>query len=204
MKLDDLLDLAGDDILRCSHRLPDVLRAIRDALPGQPGAQSYDTIGHGRSILWCDLHERELVACHRAGLDCDGETVVVNDPTGEAALEFSQAAVDLRAINRRVRAIAQQADALITIINRWSARSATDSERRATERANEPGCEVCARSDRYTPAKVLSSDVKKNLDRPHRLCTWHHDFVLAHGRLPTTVEEAAHQAGKRVRVRMAS
>lgn len=44
-RLDEQFDQALEDALRARHALPDVLRSMRDAMSGQPGAQSWRS-GH--------------------------------------------------------------------------------------------------------------------------------------------------------------
>lgn len=201
MKVTNQLDQALEDGLRARHALPDVLRTMRDAMEGQPAAQSYDTLRGGKRILWCWEHEHELKVCHKRGHDCLGESIPVDDQTGEAAISADQARADQRETIRDVAALALITDRLISRFSRYQAKAATEKQRRETEQANDPGCELCHRVGQFSPPRVLSSDAKGNLDRPHRLCIWHYEFVLATGRKPTDDEERAHIAGKPVRLR---
>lgn len=187
MRLDDQFDQALEDALRARHALPEVLRSMRDAMAGQPGAHAYDN---------------PVVGGHTTVTDDEGMPMpAVSDRTGEAATDDDKARTDHRATQRDIAALAVIADRLIRRFAGYQHRAATEKERKATERANEPGCEVCLRSGTHTPPKVLSSTAKGNLARPHRLCGWHLDFVLGTGRLPTDDEERAHQEGRRVRLK---
>lgn len=202
MRIDTELDDTLEELLRVRHALDEVVRSMRDAMLGQPGAQSFDVVTRGaRSVAWCWEHEREVLACHRDDMFCAGETVATDDPTGEAAVEADKARHDHRETVRDIRTLRIVAGRLTARFALYQQRAADEKERRATERANEPGCELCARVGEWTPPRVLSSTVKGNLDRPHRLCSWHYEFVLANGRKPTEVEDAAHKEGRPVRLK---
>lgn len=183
-RIDEQFDQALEDALRARHALPDALRAMRDAMTGQPGAASYDN---------------PVVGGHTSVLDDRGVPMpAVSDRTGEAATDPDPARDDHRATQRDVAALAVIADRLLGRMAKYQRRTATDKERRETEKANEPGCELCARQDVHSPPRVLSSTVKGNLDRPHRLCTHHYEFILANGRKPTEAEEVQYANKRRI------
>ncbi len=140
---------AVEDLLRClvptslpdgsTRPLVDVrIAAMRDAQNGQPGAQRYD--GNGVAVsLWCHLHEREVRECEERDLDCDGETIELHDPTGEAALRPDKGAAALRRLERLARSLASDADAVINELRRWDANVVTN------DRAGIGSCEDCGR-----------------------------------------------------------
>lgn len=189
MRLEDQLDHAAEDILRSRHALKDVLIAIRAAMKGQPGAASYDT---------------PVVSGHTTVKDDLGVPMpAVSDPTGEAgcdrAVGLDSAVNDHKAIQRHAKAIASHADALVTVLARWQARSATDKERRQTDAANDPGCEIHTRIGVWRVPRVLSSTVNNTLERPYRLCEWCERVVKDLGRLPEYHELRDNVDGKKLR-----
>lgn len=186
MKLPDTLDLATEDLLRFSHELPRLLRAIRDAMPGQPGAASYDT---------------PVVRGHTTVIDEQGTPMPsVSDPTGEAAVELAggrhPAVADLHQLNRRIRAVAQHADALVRIANTWKARPPTDKERRDTDLDNDElraGCEVHARAGLYARRECVAEIVDGwMLPRPMGLCSVCRSRIKRTHRLPTVEDVQAY------------
>lgn len=188
MKPDEEFDKALEDLLRCWHAFDRVLSLMKEAQTGQPGARSYDS---------------PMVGGHSTVLDEFGVPMpAISDPTGEAGIGADEARVDEADTLSDVRQLKTIGDRMVWRFARYQARAATEKQRRETEKANDPGCELCARMGQFSPPRVLSSDAKGNLDRPHRLCTWHYEFVLATGRKPTDDEERAHIAGKPVRLKV--
>lgn len=194
MKVTDELERALEDGLRCSHALPCTLRAMRDAMAGQPGAQSYDN---------------PVVGGHRTVLDDEGIPMpALSDPTGEAAVTAAQgqdqASIDHRDTLKDIHAVAVIFDRMTTRFARYQPRSATDKERRETERANDPtarGCELCQRAGHWHPPFTdKPTDVAGVLDEPYLLCEWHWRFVRKMGRLTTEQETAAYVSGRPVKV----
>lgn len=94
-RLDHALDATAERVARCTGALPNALHALRQRMEPLQAA-SYDTNRSSRQ--WCWTHGRWVHECHRADLDCDGETVAVHDPTGEAAVDGNPA----RATHRRL------------------------------------------------------------------------------------------------------
>ncbi len=110
------LDHALEDLLRFRLDLPRLLDAIDDAQEGQPGGQRFDVVrSGGRTVLHCWKHERDVRDCEEAGLDCDGEAIDVNDPTGEAGVNPDKARADRRRVSRKIQAITDAIEELIGI-----------------------------------------------------------------------------------------
>lgn len=192
MKIPDKIDQAVADAMRARHALAGpkgVLLFLRDAMVGQPQATGYDS---------------PVVGGHSTVLDERGVPMpAVSDPTGEAgvirASGLDQAVNDHQAILRHVQALASHADALDRLASKWQKRAATEKEKRDTDRANDPGCELHLRHGTWRPPKVLSSTVKGTLERPYRLCDWCMDVVGSLGRVPSDDELRDNIAGKRLR-----
>lgn len=186
MRLDDQLDRALEDALRARHALPEVLRTMRDSMPGQPGAHVYDAVvvGGGRTLVWCWDHEREVRLCHKANEPCMGESVTIADQTGEAAVEDDEVFADHKATQKDIAALAHHADRLVRRFANYKKRAATEKERRDTERANEPGCELHGKAGKWVLAFVLSSTVAGTLDEPLRLCRDCYERVRTTGERP--------------------
>jgi len=188
------------------------LTTMRDGLAGQPRAATYDAaiITGQRSVTWCWRHECDVYLCHAVGLLCDGEPIVVADPTGETAINPDRVAHDRRQVQRHITALEQHAQALADILAGYQPRPPTDIERVASAQLGEPGCQSCARTKgatglpRYEPVKVRATRVKGRLVQPMALCSWCYAYTLKVHRLPTTTEIAAHHQGRRIRHRDAS
>lgn len=205
-RLSDRFGAVTERLDRIGWRLATTEEAITDAMAGQPGAASYDAIGRSnmKSVLWCDEHQQELADCHRQEHTCSrGIPIPVHpDPTGDAAVNHDKARSDERQLRKAIHTLENVADLLESIHGAYATREPTAAEKRATEQDNDKGqCEVCSRSDVYTPAIVTSSNAKGNLPRHYRLCRWHLDFTLSYGRLPNDAEEKRHHDGGRVHVR---
>lgn len=174
MKVTDLLEQAQEDLLRLDTWRPHpdsallglngLICAITDALPGQPGAASYDT---------------PVVGGHTTVLDERGIPVpAVSDPTGETASELADhghpAVSDLKSIKRHVAAIASHADALIRISVTWQSRPPTKAEQRETARQNLPGCDLHSGaglfSEREPGAGLITAAGGFLLPKPMHLC----------------------------------
>lgn len=190
-RLTNQLDHVCDDLLRVSHQIQDVESKMLDAQSPLRG-QSFEP-SSGSQRLYCLLHEGDLGDCPEHDL-CTGVPIdAPTDPTGEAGIADPAAEREHRQLVKDVAALEVIAQRVIRTTAAWQQRGPTERERRETDAANIPGCEVCARSGKQVPAKVLHSDVKGWLKRPHRLCRWHHDFVLKEHRLPDETEEASYQ-----------
>lgn len=148
---------AAEDLLRALSVVDVRVAAMRDAQNGQPGAQRFDTSGRA-SVLWCDRHEREVRECEADGHDCDGETLELHDPTGEAAMRPDRGAAALRRVERLAGRAAETADAITRVLGEWGPNVVVN------ERAGIGSCEDCGR---------YCDGVKDNRLRPvgeHRYC----------------------------------
>jgi hypothetical protein len=126
-----------------------------------------------------------------------------SDPTGAAGIiKSTPARAKLNRAKRLLEARRRNTDELENLL-RDTARSDTVKDRKDVAKANEPGCEVCARSDKWVPTHsgIGPTTVAGRLDREYLLCSWHYQFTSANFRLPNDGEERKHQDGKRVTVR---
>lgn len=121
MRLDTIAEDTADMATRIANALPDRLHAMRDAMAGQPGGHSFE-VRSTPSVLWCWEHEREVHACHKADLPCDGETIATNDPTGEAAVHFDAARRDRKDLERDLRAAHRALDRVTFILATYANR----------------------------------------------------------------------------------
>lgn len=165
--------------------------AITDALNAQPRA--VDLNPSSTPSPWCWTHEREVAACHREDLLCDGETIRSKDPTGETAVGHDPARAALRRMARleeRAVALAAEWDDLR---RQWlpTADELPDPATRgklATSGA--PGCFFCeAAGLPYSPAMTEQpTTVKSNLKVARYSCRPHYDFIRTTGRAPARNE----------------
>lgn len=139
MKLTDIADDAAELLTRIASALPERLYAMRDAMAGQPGAQHFEPVRSQATSLWCWTHEREVHRCHAEGDNniCTGETILLADPTGEAAVRFDQARKDRAEIEKHLRAAHRAADRATTIL------AAYQSARAISDRAGIGECTDC-------------------------------------------------------------
>jgi hypothetical protein len=187
-------------LARCDAALPKLLPAIRDAMVGYPPSPRFDGDGGPSSTTFCELHERERCDCGRGT-----PFVRVSDRTGEAALRPDRAASDRAALDEAVALVARQAGRLVRILERYSTRSATESERRQTLADNErdESCRSCARTSvqkgvpRWEPASARVS-LEAGGD-PVPLCQWCYRWVRSEGSLPPVSSLEQHHRGQRVR-----
>lgn len=173
---------------QANRHLTATLNAMRDAMAGQPGAQSY---------------EQSRTTGHTTVLDENGNTIpAVSDPTGEAAITDDLARADEARLDTAITNLARTAEVVADIYLRWKPPSPADAAGLRTAFAKllsegEPGCEICARVDKWVAPHVDASDCKGNLPRPYRLCVWCWRWVLDTGRLPTRHELEQHHAGRK-------
>lgn len=169
------------------------LHVIRDSLAGHPVAASY---------------EQDRVVGHTTVVDERGVPMPSTvDPTGEAAIHRDRAAQDHATLTRHIAVLERHATAVADLLARYDARTATDRERRDAARANDPGCESCARvphpatgSPRWEPPVTAApTDAAGNLARKMWLCSWCRRWALDTGRVPSVGELTTHHAGKPVR-----
>lgn len=187
MKITEQLDRANEDLLRIGNGLPELLRTIRDAMPGQPGAASYDTpVVHG----------------HATVLDDEGIPMpAVSDPTGETAADLvdygDPAHSDLRAIKRHVSAIASHADALVRIAASWQRRPPTRAEQRKTASANVAGCDLHAKAglfaEREPGAGLIAACGDFVLPEPMHLCSACRSRIKRTHRVPSRADLHHHR-----------
>ncbi len=134
---------AAEDLLRALTVVDNRVAAMRDAQNGQPGAQRFEPIRGGGSVLMCWRHEVELPANGERQPPCDefctGETILVSDPTGEAALKPDKGAAALRRLERLARKAAENADAIVCELERWNANVVTN------DRAGIGTCDACSK-----------------------------------------------------------
>ena len=204
-----IIERAAHDLLRIVSHLAEVDRVMRESLPDIRAA-AYDApiVTGGRSVIWCDLHQREVDTCHRtrqpdgSTYTCTGVPILLSDPTGEAALHTRQMA-DLRDAVRRTHRIMTDTDWLAGMVNRWKDDGITPTRGRDLEHANRPKCELHARYGYDTEAQGkepthVRHQNQQILAAPYRLCRWCVDDVrerfknTGERRLPTDQEIYRH------------
>lgn len=139
MRLDDAFQDATERTLRLSLNFRDLLYTMRDAMAGQPIAQHYEVVASGRSEVWCWRHERPVLKCQQEAELCTGEAIDVNDPTGEAAVNYDRARADHRQLSRDVRTLGNIIDRLERLQLRYTDAKITN------DRAGIGTCEDCHR-----------------------------------------------------------
>lgn len=179
-----------EDFARVVIEMPDTFRTMRDAMAGQPGAQSFEqsrTTGHTTVV-------------DELGIPMPS----ISDPTGEAAILRAtgrdRAAFEHSEFSRRLIRIMRDVEWLYQCETRWHVRSATEKERRETASRNEPGCESCATID-VVPGVKRWEPIRCTImvgERKVAVCRWCQDVYARKDRLPTRDELLAHHAGKRV------
>lgn len=145
MRLDTIAEDSAEMATRIANALPERLHAMRDAMQGQPGGHSFEIRGTA-SVLWCWEHEREVHACHAAGYPCDGETIITNDPTGEAAVHPDSARNDRRELEQQICRAHRALDRVVDILAVYAYRPALADAERA-------GIGKCADCTRYADGK---------------------------------------------------
>jgi hypothetical protein len=183
---------------------------ILDALPGQPGAQSYDAdLGGPGSVVVCNQHGQDIDTCHRNHLvGCVGTPIPKRtDPTGQAGTAYDPTSRDLRDLRRLARAAAKGAEDMVRILERYGPRPANAYERQVT-RENDPGCASCARlpgidgEPRWEP---IEQGVRINGEIV-KVCSWCRTYIKAHGYEalpPRDAVEHHHRKGDRRQKRSA-
>jgi hypothetical protein len=183
---------AGTLTAYCSAR-PKLLEAIHDSLAGHPRAQSYDTPA-GSTVPWCWPHQRSVNVCHDNDLLCAGEVMRANDPTGEAAVSYDQAASHQREVGKLEAQIVTATERLAFIRGFYLPKQLpTGAERAKLATIGDPGCALCMR-DGKTWAPPMTKDpttVAGNLAQPLLLCRSHYDRIRTTGCAPTPAETKA-------------
>lgn len=114
MKVTDIAEDIAELATRIANQLPERLYAMRTEMAGQPRAARYDS--GGVSHQWCWTHERDVDQCHRDDLDCTGETFVLHDPTGEAAVGYDKAQIDRDNLERHLCTAHRVLDRVVDIL----------------------------------------------------------------------------------------
>lgn len=196
-------DSAVERLDRIRPHLTATIDAIRDAFAGHPRAASY-TGSDKVSDPWCWGHEQTVSVCHEAGQQCSGEAIDVKDPTGEAGIAGDRARDDLLAMDKDLILIELIAGRILSRVERYHPRVASDKERRDTEADNVQSCTSCARGRQENGQPIFSAmsintTAKGNLSHPTALCGWCYDQALRFGSLPSVEHVQAHHAGRKIR-----
>jgi hypothetical protein len=195
------LSAARADIDRVLAVVGPRLLAIVTAMNGHPPGRGFDAPSGQSSVTFCEVHEKERC-------ECGGGTTYAarSDRTGEQGLLADRAKQDHDRVLALARALRRQAAELVDIVDRYSAREATDVERRETMAANESEHRCCASCARWE----VSRGVRKWEPAVSRLalsaggestwlCQWCLRWVRAQGSLPSVVQVERHHHGERVR-----
>lgn len=207
-------ELDVETATRLLSRLPAVIVKMRHMVPGEPGAQSYEAVGSGSSVVWCDTHEREIGECHRIDTgnnvlpSCEGIPLLhVTDRTGDAAVN-ARALEDARKLNRCMDRIHEEVEHLLRLVRRWDIEDTTPAALRDVEVANQLLCERHLRYGYERPARSKGTKVRKRnsdgtpcfvFSEPHRLCEWCEDLARDLDRLATEAEIHSHMQGRKLR-----
>jgi hypothetical protein len=175
--------------------LPATERNMRASMP-DTGGTSYDG-GRRGAVPWCDIHEREVAACHRAELYCEGAPLDVDgDRTGEAAIACPVFA-EAREVRRIAAAWARDAGWLVALVRRYR-ESDLPAERDEVAVGNEPACEVHGAAGIIRPRVVVMERAGDwPLPRPTGVCLSCRDRIRVTHRMPTVADvESFEQRGK--------
>lgn len=151
MRLDDQSNRIAADAVQLDLILAARLHSMRDAMAGQPGAQHFEVVRSGRQVLHCWVHERDVAQCQRAGLDCDGESMDVHDPTGEAAIGSNPAGADHRQLSKHLKTVEHHLDAALKLLAKY------EPQRVVVDRAGIGTCTDCHRYFDGTKGQRLST-----------------------------------------------
>lgn len=181
--LQRVADDLADEAERIDRQLLDARRRLRDAMLGQPGAQSFDG-------------------------DARKPTQSHSDPTARAGTAPDPARRDDATLERALLRALKHTRLACDVLDRYLPRSPSSLERRAVELANTPHCESCARIELRKGIPVIEqphtkkpSTVNGNLTEAKLLCRWCTDFTKLAGRLPYRRElRIRYEEGKRVHV----
>lgn len=170
-----------------------------------PNGHAYDLIGGGRSEVWCWTHERPVTACHAADQKCDGEAIIVSDPTGEAALHPDDASATLAEVSGGLVEVQRILDRVLRKVE-MATSAGGDLRSLGDDTKAEPGCESCARIDGprggkwWNPPHGGRTTLDGALPHPMLLCKTCRRDVLNPDvkRLPSKPELEKRRDGKRV------
>lgn len=174
---------------------------------GHPRAATWDG-GPKATIVWCELHGRDVRSCHQESWGCTG--VPLNgrsDPTGDGGCGDDPAAIDLSNARKVWQRVLNDISMLANIDAAYPAPHAAGAwERQQTAEENDPRCESCCRIEVakgipwwVEPRTKERSTVGKRLKDPLWLCDWCENHVIQTGIIPNDDELEQHRAGKRVR-----
>lgn len=202
------LDQAAEDILRFLGQYTEVERIMDLSTPDLVAA-AYDT-DRGGSIIWCDHHEREVAACHKAAAaigevpSCQGVPLPkMTDRTGDQAVA-TRVYDDQRTIDRIAAQMQRLGSELIGIAKRYQDSDLTPAVEKQLEQANRPKCERHLRYGYEREARSQSGTRVRRRDgsyvftEAHKLCEWCEDVARDLGRLATEQEIHSHAQGKRL------
>jgi len=161
---------------------------VLNAMHGFPRAAAWDGAGGaGSERAWCWTHERAVAGCHRDGLDCEGETLVWKDPTGDQAIGTDPVELDVAVCWDQLGVLETAIDDIAGTIAKYppTRRPTEDESRLADQEAIDSGdgCQSCERIAWWSPT-YRTSTAGGRLDRSWRLCRWCYDHTLKVGQLP--------------------
>lgn len=202
------LDRLSEELTRASTVFPKALRALRDAMDGQPSAQCFDEahMAGYSSRKFCDSCGNDPTGCR-----CETPHIVtvpaVVDITGEVATSFDPARNTHRRVAHLIRELERSTRELVGHIADWNPKPAPTldrGEKLDLEGSNRPKCDWHLRyghdRDSVRQATKVKHQGRELLTEAHRLCDWCITQVERLGRLPTQAEVNNHAAGKQLRV----
>lgn len=148
------------------------VEALNDSRQGLPRAAAYDSEPPAAEI-WCDRHDRPIGKCRDEGEFCDGVTLIIHDPTGEAAIRPDGAAVD----HKRYTAAITQALVAMQLADSIRAKWNPAHSASVTPDPDDLWCKSCMRDDGYC------WPVDDNY-RGKKLCRWCAEFFNNEGQMP--------------------
>lgn len=158
MNVHSNLTAAASDVLRALSVIDARLAVIRDAQRGQPGAQRFGDIrSTGRTVCWCDEHECDVQDCHEADRFCAGQTIPLQDPTGEAAMQGDRARDDLRRLEKLAESLAKNADQFVRVLGYWQDGAVVNDK---------AGIGECMDCKRYADGRKLRLSTYKTTGEP--------------------------------------
>lgn len=160
------------------------------------------TDGQGRRpLIICDVHDVDVVECHKAGMLCVGSHIdVATDRTGDVgvreATRAGTASTDLARLTKAHAQLARIAATVLDLHRRYSINPANAYQRTTTTET--PGCTSCAR----VPVTLQDGTKLPRWSPVHRdgLCRWCWDWRRRTDSIPPTDKLRSHHEGKRVMV----
>lgn len=194
-----IADEAADELTRVANALSLIVdgRSVIDrifAAMSPLRGTDFDPESNG-ATPWCWRHQQPVTKCWSDDSLCSGEQILVNDPTGEAALTPDKASHDLAVLDQALRHIHSRVRICFMILEQWAPRQAIDVEAALADIPDVPGCESCARIEvakgrtKFSPPKSdKPTDVGGRLVKGRILCSACYKFTWNTGRLPTLAE----------------